>query len=63
MAIGEKASKIAQGVEAGGGRVWHFNTKEEALNTLLKSFDNDTAMLVKASHAVEFEWLVERLSK
>lgn len=63
VAIGPKAAKIAQGAEAGGGRVRHYKTKEEALNALIKSFESDTAMLVKASHAMEFEWLVDHLSK
>ena len=41
----------------------HFESKESALEFLKEVFESDTAMLVKASHAMEFEWLVERLSK
>ena len=63
VAIGQKAVNIARGAEAGGGRVMHFATKEEAVETLKDSLREDTAMLVKASHAMEFEWLVERLVK
>ncbi|MBE6960963.1 MAG: UDP-N-acetylmuramoyl-tripeptide--D-alanyl-D-alanine ligase [Ruminococcaceae bacterium] len=63
VAIGPKAAKIAQGVEAGGGTVCHFATKEDAVSLLLDEFGGDAAMLVKASHAMEFEWLVEQLCK
>ncbi len=63
VAIGPKSVRIAQGVEAGGGSVCHFASKEEAVQMLLEEFGSDTAMLVKASHAMEFEWLVARLSK
>jgi len=61
-AIGEKAAKIAEGAENSGGEVWHYATKEEALPVLRKSFGENAAMLVKASHAMHFEWLVQELS-
>ena len=63
VAIGPKAVKIAQGAEAGGGRVIHFATKEEALEAVRQEFADDTAMLVKASNAMGFNWLVDGLSK
>ena len=63
VAIGPKSVAIARGAETGGGRVRHFETKEAALEFLKEAFGSDSAMLVKASHAMEFEWLVERLSK
>ncbi len=63
VAIGPKATKIAQGAEAGGGTVCHFAAKEDAVQMLLEEFGSDTAMLVKASHAMEFEWVVEQLCK
>jgi len=63
FAIGEKASKIAEGAENSGGQVWHYATKEEALPVLQKSFGENAAMLVKASHAMCFEWLVQELSR
>ena len=63
VAIGPKAAKIAQGVENGGGTVFYFEAKEDAVSMLLEEFGGDTAMLVKASHAMEFEWLVEQLCK
>ena len=63
VAIGQKAVKIAQGVESGGGCVCHFTAKEDAVQMLTEEFGSDTAMLVKASHAMEFEWLVEQLRK
>ena len=61
MAIGEKAARIADGAAESGGSVLHFSTKEEAAAELWAQLEEDTAMLVKASHAMHFEWLVERL--
>lgn len=63
VAIGSKASKIAQGAEEGGSETQHFATLEEAINALGDCFTEDTAMLVKASHAMHFERLVEELSR
>lgn len=62
-AIGEKAVRIADGTAESGGSVLHFSTKEEALPELLELLGPDTAMLVKASHAMRFEWLVEQLKE
>lgn len=62
-AIGEKAARIADGAAESGGSVLHFSTKEEALPELLELLEPDTAMLVKASHAMHFEWLVEQLKE
>ena len=62
VAIGAKAVKIAQGAEAGGGNACHFAAKEDAVSMLTEEFAGDTAMLVKASHAMEFEWLVKQLN-
>ena len=63
VAIGPKAAKIAQGVESGCGCVRYFAAREDAVQMLTEEFGSDTAMLVKASHAMEFEWLVEQLRK
>ena len=38
-------------------------TKEEALEAVRQEFADDTAMLVKASNAMGFNWLVDGLSK
>jgi UDP-N-acetylmuramoyl-tripeptide--D-alanyl-D-alanine ligase len=62
FAVGAKAAKIAQGAEDSGGYVQHFATKEEALPTIRETFAEHTAMLIKASHAMHFGWLVEQLS-
>ena len=62
-AIGEKAARIADGAAESGGSVLHFATKEEALPELKARLVPDTAMLVKASRAMRFDWLVERLEK
>ena len=63
VAIGPKAVNIARGAEVGGGNVLHFSGKEEALEAVRQEFADDTAMLVKASNAMGFNWLVEALSK
>ena len=60
-AIGPKAEMIAEGAVEGGGEVMHFSTKEEALPELREQLSPGTAMLVKASHAMHFERLVEQL--
>ena len=63
FAIGPKAADIARGVEDSGGRTQHFPTKEEGLEAICGAFAENTVMLVKASHAMHFEWLVDRLGK
>ena len=62
-AIGEKAAKIADGAAQSGGTTLHFATKEEAVHELTRQLEENTAMLIKASHAMHFEKLVERLRK
>ena len=63
LAIGEKAARIADGALESGGSAVHFATKEEALPEARAQLEPDTAMLVKASHAMHFGWLVERLEE
>ena len=63
VAIGEKAAKIADGTAQSGGEVLHFATKEEAIGTLKAELRPNTAMLVKASHAMHFGTLVEALQR
>ena len=61
IAIGTKAVRIADGAAMSGGRVLHFETKEDvAIQSYLQS---GTAMLVKASHAMRFETLVAQLKE
>jgi len=61
IAIGTKAVRIADGAAMSGGKVLHFETKEDvAIQSYLKS---GTAMLVKASHAMQFEKLVAQLKE
>jgi len=60
-AVGEKAAMIAEGTLASGGSTVRFTTKEDALQTLERELEAGTAMLVKASHAMQFEWIVEKL--
>ena len=61
VAIGEKAALIADGAAQSGGSVLHCQTTEEALPELRRQLGNSTAMLVKASHAMGFGQLVDRL--
>jgi UDP-N-acetylmuramoyl-tripeptide--D-alanyl-D-alanine ligase len=63
IAVGAKAAKIADGMTENGGQTQHFATKEEALATLRERFAENTAMLIKASHAMHFGWFVEQLAK
>lgn len=63
VAIGKKAARIADGAVESGGDAVHFATKEEALPEVRAQLGPDTAMLVKASHAMRFDWLVERLEE
>ena len=60
---GDLAGKIADGVALSGGSVQYFPTKEEALPELRRQLGPGTVMLVKASHAMKFERLVEQLNK
>lgn len=61
FAVGTKAAKIADGASDSGGNTLHFATKEEALPEIREQFGERTAMLIKASHAMHFGWLVEQL--
>ena len=61
FAVGTKAAKIADGAADSGGITLHFATKEEALPEIREQFGERTAMLIKASHAMHFGWLVEQL--
>ena len=61
VAIGQKAAGIAEGVLAGGGKALHFAAKDEALAVLKEALEPGTAMLIKASHAMHFEVLTEKL--
>ena len=59
---GDLAGKIADGVALSGGSVQYFPTKEEALPELQRQLEPEgTVMLVKASHAMNFGWLVQQL--
>ena len=60
IAIGPKAAAIAQ---TAGPRAQHFAAIEEALPALRREFTPGTAVLVKASHAMEFGKIVIELEK
>ena len=61
VAIGKKASRIADGAEMNGGEVLYFETVNEAMGSVLDQLKPGTAMLVKASHAMHFSTLVDQL--
>ena len=59
VAVGEKSRAIAEGNPA----VLWFATKEEAMETILTHFTAGTAVLVKASHSMEFTKIVKKLEE
>ena len=59
VAIGHWMRFLAE--EAPGAE--HFDTVEQALPALRRAFTPGTALLVKASHAMHFEKIVEELEK
>ena len=59
IAIGVKAKRITDGNESAK---W-FATVEEAIDTLCAAFTDGTAVLVKASHAMEFGKIVKELEE
>ena len=61
IAIGEKARNIASGVSESGGSVRYYPDLVSALPELAASFLPDTAVLVKASHAMNFPMAVKTL--
>ena len=58
IAIGPKSAAIA---ETAGPRALHFDTVQQALPALREQLTPGTAMLVKASHAMEFGKIVNEL--
>lgn len=59
IAIGRKAEKIAEGTLASGGSAVHFPDKDAAQAEILRQFEPDTSVLVKASHfSMHFETIV-----
>ena len=61
IAIGPKAARIADGAVMSGAKALHFETKEEV--AIQAPLESGTAMLIKASHAMHFEDLVEQLKE
>ena len=60
IAIGEKAKDIAN---ANYGKAKWFTDTQTALDTIKEEFTAGSAMLVKASHSMHFEKIVEELTK
>lgn len=63
IAIGTKAARIADGAIMSSGEVLHFATKEEAIACVKERLTPGTVMLVKASHSMHFDTLVEELRR
>ncbi|MBQ3548304.1 MAG: UDP-N-acetylmuramoyl-tripeptide--D-alanyl-D-alanine ligase [Oscillospiraceae bacterium] len=59
VAIGEKSRAIAEG----NPKALWFATLEEALSAIVEQFTDGTAVLVKASHAMEFTKIVKKLEE
>ncbi|MCI6865225.1 MAG: UDP-N-acetylmuramoyl-tripeptide--D-alanyl-D-alanine ligase [Oscillibacter sp.] len=59
IAIGARAKNYLEG----NGSVQWFQSVEEAMDAIKAAFAADTAMLVKASHSMHFETIVEELTK
>ena len=62
VAIGPRAADIAYGAEQNGGDAVHFETKEAAMDELKRQLEPNSAMLVKASHAMNFGQIVAELT-
>ncbi len=62
VAIGPRAADIAEGAVQNGGEAVHFDTKEAAMSELKKQLEPNSAMLVKASHAMNFGRIVAELT-
>lgn len=60
VTVGPKSAAVAKNAQ---GEVYHFDTVEKALPTIKKLLSADTAMLVKASHAMEFGKIVKELEQ
>lgn len=64
VAVGEKSREITRGArENGCAAVQWFETKEEAIAALDALGGADTALLVKASHAMQFQKITEALAQ
>ncbi len=63
VAIGPRAADIAEGAVQNGGEAVHFDTKEAAMGELKKQLEPNSAMLVKASHAMNFGRIVAELTE
>ena len=63
IAVGDLARYLAEGArEAGMGEVYHFDSQEQAMPTILSQLQPGTTILVKASRMMRFERIVEALT-
>ena len=61
IAIGQKARAIADSASLNGGDAVWYATKEEAMEEIKRQWEPESAVLVKASHAMGFETIVSTL--
>ena len=60
VAVGHWITHLAHAAQ---GNVYHFDTLEQSYDTLRREFTPGTVALVKASHSMHFEKIVEELEK
>ncbi len=60
VAVGELSEHMYNACVKAGGRALYFRTKEELLDKLTKLLPKNGAVLVKASHFMEFNLIVEK---
>ena len=60
VAVGHWMTHLAHAAQ---GNVYHFDTLEQSYDTLRREFTPGTVALVKASHSMHFEKIVEELEK
>lgn len=66
VTVGEKSELIAEGAEEERDscvKIYKFNTTNEAVDFLAKNIEPDDIILIKASRAMHFENIVNRLSQ
>ena len=61
VCIGELAQKIAEGASSSKSEVYYFHTKQEFLDHRSEILKDGDAVLIKASHGMEFPVIVEAL--
>ena len=61
IAIGELSKHTYKGMVESGGKALYYSTKDEFLSDADKILCNGDVVLIKASHFMKFDEIVERL--